>query len=75
MKKGTYIPNFVVLVLNLAGGFRLMCYVVKSLSKIRVAGSTCTRGLYMAPTTPTRVRVIAFGPTVATMPHKPISEV
>ena len=53
MKKGTYISNFVVLVLNLVGGFRLMCYVVKSLSKIRVAGSTCTRGLYMAPTTPT----------------------
>ena len=51
-----------------------MCYVVKSLSKIRVAHSTCTRGLYMTPTTPTRVRGRHFGQTITTRPHKPISE-
>ena len=52
-----------------------MCYVVKSPSKNGVADSSCARGLYMTSTTPTGVRVIAIGPTVATMPHKPISEV
>ena len=52
-----------------------MCYVVKSLSKNGVADSTCPRCLYMTSTTPTRVRVRDFGPTVATMPHKPILEV
>ena len=53
---------------------KLLCYVVKSLSKIRVAHSTCTRGLYMTPTTPTRVRGRHFGQTITTRPHKPISE-
>ena len=62
------------LVLQRARDFKFMCYVVKSLSKIRVAHSTCTRGLYMTPTTPTRVRGRHFGQTITTRPHKPISE-
>ena len=63
-----------MLVLQRAMDMKLLCYVVKSLSKIRVAHSTCTRGLYMTPTTPTRVRGRHFGQTITTRPHKPISE-